>query len=111
MPSGASTGTAEALELRDGDPARYRGLGCRAAVANVNGPIGDALGGRDIASQTVLDRTMLDLDGTANKSCLGANAIPATSSPSPVPSPPSELPLYRHFASSWHPSSRLLRSR
>src|SRR5688572_6040935 len=75
VPSGASTGAAEALELRDGDPTRYRGLGCRIAVAHVNGPLNDTLSGRPIDSQTALDRMMIDLDGTPNKSRLGANAI------------------------------------
>ncbi len=64
VPSGASTGAAEALELRDGDPARYRGLGCRTAVAHVNGPLNDTLNGRDFDAQAALDRAMLDLDGT-----------------------------------------------
>src|SRR3954453_13761420 len=68
VPSGASTGTAEALELRDGDPRRYAGLGCRKAVANVNGTIADALCGRGIADQDTLDRALLELDGTPNKS-------------------------------------------
>src|SRR5689334_713488 len=79
VPSGASTGTAEALELRDGDPGRFRGLGCRKAVANVNGPIADALRGRRIETQAELDRALLDLDGTPSKSSLGANAILAVS--------------------------------
>src|SRR4051794_15920334 len=71
VPSGASTGTGEALELRDGEPHRYAGLGCRKAVANVNGLIADALRGRDFADQAALDRTLIDLDGTPNKSRLG----------------------------------------
>ena len=75
VPSGASTGTAEAWELRDGDPARYRGLGCRQAVAHVNGELSLALVGCAVASQAYLDRAILDLDGTANKSHLGANAL------------------------------------
>jgi len=75
VPSGASTGSAEALELRDGDPSRYRGLGCRQAVANVNGSI--ALNVRDRTFATVgdFDRALIDCDGTPNKSRLGANAI------------------------------------
>ena len=73
VPSGASTGAAEALELRDGDPKRYRGLGCRRAVANVNSEINPALAGREF-SQPELDAALLALDGTANKSRLGANA-------------------------------------
>ena len=79
VPSGASTGSAEALELRDGDPQRYRGLGCRRAAANVSGPIADDLRGRDIAAQHDLDRLLIELDGTPNKSRLGANALLAVS--------------------------------
>jgi enolase 1/2/3 len=75
VPSGASTGTAEALELRDGEPRRYRGLGCRRAVAHVNEDLNRALAGRAFADQPELDRMMIELDGTANKSRLGANAI------------------------------------
>jgi enolase len=75
VPSGASTGAAEALELRDGDAKRYRGLGCRRAVANVNGGIRAALAGRKFSSQKELDEALLRLDGTVNKSHLGANAI------------------------------------
>jgi enolase len=75
VPSGASTGAAEALELRDGDPHRYRGLGCRRAVGNVNGELNGALAGKSFASQAEIDRAMIALDGTANKSRLGANAI------------------------------------
>src|SRR5687768_3243573 len=79
VPSGASTGSAEAIELRDGDPKRYGGLGCRKAVANVNGEIAHAVAGREFAQQAALDRALIDLDGTANKSRLGANAILAVS--------------------------------
>src|SRR5438552_7353509 len=75
VPSGASTGSAEAHELRDGDPRRYRGLGCRKAVANVNAEIGTALRGRSFADPVDLDHALIDLDGTPNKSRLGANAI------------------------------------
>ena len=78
VPSGASTGSAEALELRDGDPKRYRGLGCRKAVANINGELHKALAGQTYR-QTQLDETLLILDGTPNKSRLGANAILAVS--------------------------------
>jgi enolase len=100
VPSGASTGTAEALELRDGDPARYHGLGCRTAVANVAGPLNDALAGREFPSQTALDEAMLALDGTPNKSRLGANAILATSLAfARAVAAEHELPVYRHFAS------------
>ena len=79
VPSGASTGSAEALELRDGDPKRYRGLGCRKAVANINGEIHAMLQGRRFHTQAELDRALLELDGTPNKSRLGANAILAVS--------------------------------
>jgi enolase len=75
VPSGASTGAAEALELRDGDPKRYRGLGCRRAVAGVNGEINAALAGREFPGQKELDGALLKLDGTENKSRLGANAL------------------------------------
>lgn len=75
VPSGASTGTHEALELRDGDPKRYGGKGVRKAVKNVNGPIRDLLLGKDAADQRALDAAMLALDGTPNKRKLGANAI------------------------------------
>jgi len=79
VPSGASTGKAEALELRDGDQKRYGGLGCRRAVANVNGPIHAALAGKSFETQQTLDAALLALDGTPNKSKLGANAILAVS--------------------------------
>src|SRR6185312_15164052 len=75
VPSGASTGAHEAVELRDGDKERYGGKGVRKAVAAVNGEIYDALGGFDAADQVRLDRTMIELDGTPNKGRLGANAI------------------------------------
>ena len=79
VPSGASTGAAEAHELRDGDPGRFRGLGCRKAVANVNGPIAEAVVGTDIDDQKELDQLLIALDGTPNKSRLGANAVLAVS--------------------------------
>jgi enolase len=75
VPSGASTGSAEALELRDGDSNRYSGLGCRQAVENVRTVIADRLRNREFGSQQELDRELIALDGTANKSRLGANAI------------------------------------
>ncbi|GAA3900114.1 phosphopyruvate hydratase [Halomonas cibimaris] len=78
-PSGASTGSREALELRDGDKARYLGKGVQKAVDAVNGRIREALIGLDACDQRVLDRTMLELDGTDNKATLGANAILAVS--------------------------------
>jgi enolase len=79
VPSGASTGTAEALELRDGDPQRYRGLGCRKAVENVRGEINTHLSGKEFQTQEAFDRALIELDGTPNKSRLGANAILAAS--------------------------------
>jgi enolase len=75
VPSGASTGAHEAVELRDSDPGRYGGKGVRRAVEAVNGPICDALTGLSVTDQTGIDRTLIDLDGTANKGRLGANAI------------------------------------
>ncbi len=75
VPSGASTGKREALELRDGDPRRYGGKGVLKAVANVNGPIADALLGMEATEQVEIDRIMIELDNTPNKSNLGANAI------------------------------------
>ena len=75
VPSGASTGEHEALELRDADPARYGGKGVTGAVANVDGPIADAIAGMDAFDQRGVDRAMLDLDGTSSKASLGANAI------------------------------------
>ena len=75
VPSGASTGAHEAVELRDGDKKRYGGKGVLQAVESVNGEIYDALSGMDAEEQLVIDRTMIELDGTKNKSRLGANAI------------------------------------
>lgn len=79
VPSGASTGSREALELRDGDKSRFGGKGVLKAVENVNGPITEALLGLDALDQTAIDQTMLELDGTEFKSNLGANAILAVS--------------------------------
>jgi len=79
VPSGASTGAHEAMELRDGDASRYGGKGVQTACANVEGEIFDALGGLDPLQQVQLDEAMIDLDGTPNKSRLGANAILAVS--------------------------------
>jgi enolase len=75
VPSGASTGTREAVELRDGDRSRYLGKGVRKAVEHVNGAIAQALHGFDGADQYGLDRRLIDLDGTENKGRLGANAL------------------------------------
>ena len=99
VPSGASTGDAEAMELRDGDENRYGGKGCLQAVANVNGEIRSAL--RNIAFEHVfdVDQRMIDLDGTPNKSRLGANAILAVSvALARVLARQRELPLYQYFA-------------
>ncbi len=79
VPSGASTGSREAVELRDGDPGRYSGKGVRQAVANVNGEIRNAVLGMDVDDQAELDRRLIDLDGTENKGRLGANAVLAVS--------------------------------
>src|SRR5579862_5081269 len=75
VPSGASTGENEAVELRDGDKSRYGGKGVRKAVANVEGEIARRLKGADATRQAEVDRLMIDLDGTPNKARLGANAI------------------------------------
>ena len=75
VPSGASTGAYEAVELRDGDKARYLGKGVRKAIEAVNGEIFDAIGGMDAEAQAKIDETMIALDGTPNKARLGANAI------------------------------------
>ena len=99
VPSGASTGRAEALELRDGDPQRYRGLGCSKAVAHIDGPLHDALAGRSFGGQHELDRFMIELDGTADKSRLGANTLLAVSLAfARATASEQGLPLYRHFA-------------
>ncbi|MBE0485249.1 phosphopyruvate hydratase [Marinobacter sp.] len=98
-PSGASTGSREALELRDGDKSRYLGKGVRKAVAAINGQIRDALVGRDSADQRSLDQIMIDLDGTENKANLGANAILAVSLAAAKAAAISlGKPLYEHIA-------------
>jgi len=79
VPSGESKGAAEAVELRDGDPDRFRGMGCRQAVAHVNGLIHETLSGQLFESQAQFDQALIALDGTSNKARLGANAILATS--------------------------------
>jgi enolase len=99
VPSGASTGRAEAVELRDGDSQRYRGLGCRRAVANVNDTLHRTLSPRSFQTQAELDGAMLALDGTENKSRLGANAILAVSLAfARATARQRETPLYQHFA-------------
>ena len=97
VPSGASTGAHEAAELRDGDKARYGGKGVLNACANVEGEIYDALGGMDPQQQVKLDGIMIDLDGTPNKSRLGANAILAVSlAVAKAAAAELEQPLYRY---------------
>lgn len=99
VPSGASTGEHEAVELRDGDAKRYRGLGCRRAAGNISGEIHQALAGRDFGSQADLDRELIQLDGTPGKSRLGANAILAVSVAfARAHAAASGMPLYRYFA-------------
>lgn len=99
VPSGASTGTAEALELRDGDLSRHRGRGCRRAAAGVTGEIHTALAGRDFATQADLDHALIDLDGTAEKRRLGANAMLGVSLAfARAHALARRVPLYRHFA-------------
>ncbi|MFJ4257270.1 phosphopyruvate hydratase [Pseudomonas monteilii] len=98
-PSGASTGSREALELRDGDKSRYLGKGVLKAVANINGPIRDLLLGKDPSDQKALDHAMIELDGTENKAKLGANAILAVSlAAAKAAAQDQDLPLYAHIA-------------
>ena len=98
VPSGASTGAHEAVELRDGDPSRYDGKGVQTAVANVNGAIAEAVRGIDAADQESVDRAMLDADGTPDKSALGANAVLAVSlAAAHAAASSAGLPLYRRL--------------
>jgi enolase len=98
VPSGASTGTREAIELRDGDKSRYLGKGVMQAVENVNTEISEAIIGLDAQEQAFIDQTMIELDGTDNKSRLGANAILAVSmAVAKAAAEESGLPLYRYF--------------
>lgn len=98
VPSGASTGVNEALELRDNDPKRYMGKGVQKAVANVNGPIAEALIGHDASDQIGVDKIMLDLDGTPTKSNLGANAILGVSlAVAKAAANALDIPLYRYI--------------
>jgi enolase len=100
IPSGASTGQAESHELRDGDPKRYRGLGCRQAVANIDGEIARALVGTNFAGQDALDKALIDLDGTSDKARLGSNALLSISIAfARAVAMERGLPLYLHFAS------------
>ncbi len=98
VPSGASTGVNEALELRDGDKSRYMGKGVLKAVANVNGPIADALIGMSALDQIAIDRKMIELDGTDTKSNLGANAILGVSlAVAKAAANYLDLPLYKYI--------------
>ena len=98
VPSGASVGTREAVELRDGDTQRYFGKGVLKAVENVNTEIAEAIMGLDAMEQSFVDRTLIDLDGSANKSRLGANAILAVSlAVAKAAAEESGLPLYRYL--------------
>ena len=98
-PSGASTGSREALELRDGDSTRYLGKGVLKAVANVNGPIRDLLLGTEAGAQRELDQAMIDADGTDNKANFGANAILAVSlAAAKAAALARGIPLYQHIA-------------
>ena len=98
-PSGASTGSREALELRDGDKSRFLGKGVTKAVAAVNGPIAQALIGKDAKDQAGIDKIMIDLDGTENKSNFGANAILAVSLANAKAAAAAKgMPLYEHIA-------------
>ena len=106
VPSGASTGEHEARELRDGDPARYRGNGVTRAVQNVNGPIAEAIADLDASDQREVDRTLIDLDGTPNKEALGANAVLGASlAVARAAAHSSGLPLYRYLGG---PNAHLL---
>src|SRR5262245_54422771 len=97
VPSGASTGAHEAVELRDGDKRRYLGKGVRRAVDNVNGEIFDALGGMDAEAQAKIDETLITLDGTPNKARLGANAILGVSlAAAKAAAAAGRIPLYRY---------------
>jgi len=98
VPSGASTGSREALELRDGDAGRFLGKGVLRAVENINGPIAEAIEGLDARDQIGVDQTMLDLDGTHNKGSLGANAILAVSlAVADAAADTTGLPLYQYL--------------
>ncbi|MBK1678826.1 phosphopyruvate hydratase [Rhodocyclus tenuis] len=101
VPSGASTGSREAIELRDGHPNRYLGKGVLQAVENINTEISEAIIGLDAQEQAFIDKTLIDLDGTENKSRLGANAILAVSmAVAKAAAEEAGLPLYRYFGGS-----------
>ena len=98
VPSGASTGSREAVELRDGDKTRYLGKGVRKAVENVNGAIASALQGMDAADQVALDKRLIDLDGTENKGRLGANALLGVSlANAHAMAASKKMPLWQHL--------------
>jgi len=98
VPSGASTGTREAVELRDGDLGRYLGKGVQKAVANINGPLKDTLTVETFADQKALDQRMIELDGSANKGNLGANALLAISlATARAAAQSAGVPLFRHL--------------
>ncbi len=98
VPSGASTGSREAIELRDGDKSRYLGKGVLKAVGHINTEISEAILGLDASEQAFLDKTLIDLDGTENKSRLGANAMLAVSmAVAKAAAEEAGLPLYRYF--------------
>ncbi|HUK81231.1 MAG TPA: phosphopyruvate hydratase, partial [Verrucomicrobiae bacterium] len=101
VPSGASTGEKEAVELRDGDQKRYGGKGVLKAVENVNGTLAPAIAGMEVTEQRRIDQRMLDLDGTPNKSILGANAILSVSlAVARAAAQSHRLPLYRYLGGS-----------
>jgi enolase len=101
VPSGASTGSREAIELRDGDAKRYFGKGVLKAVENINTEIAEAIIGLDASEQALIDRTLIELDGTENKSRLGANATLAVSmAVAKAAADDAKLPLYRYFGGS-----------
>ena len=101
VPSGASTGSREAIELRDGDAKRYGGKGVLRAVENINTEISEAIMGLDASEQAYIDKTLIDLDGTDNKARLGANATLAVSmAVAKAAAEESGLPLYRYFGGS-----------
>jgi enolase len=101
VPSGASTGSREAIELRDGDAARYGGKGVLRAVENINTEISEAIMGLDASEQAYIDKTLIELDGTDNKARLGANATLAVSmAVAKAAAEESGLPLYRYFGGS-----------
>jgi len=101
VPSGASTGSREAIELRDGDAARYGGKGVLKAVENINTEISEAVLGLDASEQAYVDRTLIDLDGTENKGNLGANSMLAVSmAVAKAAAEESGMPLYRYFGGS-----------